>query len=185
MRTRRRATIHELRLAVDSLPHATRVAMLAGIRSNDIIAGAYSDQNGICPMLAAHRAGGRTSFISFAQAWDAFAFRGERPKSARRATDRELLILATHLRASLLADEAPALDLADAIAEHHELLAHRAAGRRERPADRRPHPAARHRAGESRTRRCWAPRRIPRRGRERERERTPDAYLSRGGTGRD
>ncbi len=26
-------------------------------------------------MLAAHRAGGRTSFISFAEAWDRFAFR--------------------------------------------------------------------------------------------------------------
>ena len=27
-------------------------------------------------MLAAHRAGGRTNAISFARAWDRFAFRG-------------------------------------------------------------------------------------------------------------
>ena len=57
--------------------------MLEGIRANEIIVGAYSDRDGgVCPMLAAHRCGGRTSFISFARAWDAFAG----VKRARRAT---------------------------------------------------------------------------------------------------
>ena len=60
--------------------------MLEGIRANEIIVGAYTDEDGICPMLAAHRAGGRTNFISFAKAWDRFAFRGARgtPGPARR-----------------------------------------------------------------------------------------------------
>jgi hypothetical protein len=109
MRQRRRATIDDLRLAIDSLPRATRIAMLEGIQSSEIIAGAYSDANGICPMLAAHRAGGRTSCISFADAWDRFAFRGVRKPSPRRATARELLVLRSHLEASLLEDEAPVL----------------------------------------------------------------------------
>ena len=96
--------------------------MLDGIRTNQIIVGAYSDQGGICPMLAAHRAGGRTSFIAFARAWDGFAFRGTKVQRARRASDRELLVLRTHLEASLLQDEAPVSDLAGAITEHRALI---------------------------------------------------------------
>jgi hypothetical protein len=99
--------------------------MLEGIRSNEIIVGAYTGDGGICPMLAAHRAGGRTSFISFSRAWDRFAFRGARVRVARRATDRELLVLRTHLEASLLEDEGPAPELATAMAEHRELIARR------------------------------------------------------------
>jgi hypothetical protein len=125
MRTRRRATIQELRQAIDCLPATTRTAMLDGIRSNEIIVGAYTDGDGVCPMLAAHRAGGRTNFIGFAKAWDRFAFTGSRVRLARRATDREVLILKTHLEASLLADEGPAPDLAAAMAEHRDLLARR------------------------------------------------------------
>jgi hypothetical protein len=125
MRERQRATIQELRLAIECLPRHTRVAMLEGIRSNDIIVGAYTNGSGICPMLAAHRAGGRTDFISFAKAWDRFAFRGTRKQAARRATERELLILRTHLEASLLEDEGPAEDLRAAMAEHRELVARR------------------------------------------------------------
>src|SRR5436305_4783852 len=106
MRTRRNATIYELRLAIDCLPRETKVAMLQGIRANPIIVGAYTSRDGICPMLAAHRAGGRTSFISFAKAWDRFAFRSARERLARRATDRELLVLRSHLEASLL-EEVP------------------------------------------------------------------------------
>ena len=83
----RRRTIDDLRLAVECLPRATRVAMLEGLASNDIIVGAYSNGDGICPMLAAHRAGGRTSFIGFAEAWDRFAARSgahqTRPASER------------------------------------------------------------------------------------------------------
>lgn len=134
MRTRRRATIEDLRVAVDCLPRSTRTAMLEGIRNNAIIAGAYTDPRGICPMLAAHRAGGRTSAISFARAWDRFAFRGARVSGPRRATARELLVLRSHLEASLLAEEAPELDLAAAIASHRALAEARVA-RRERPGD--------------------------------------------------
>src|SRR5438270_13316764 len=122
MRTRRQATIENLRRAIDSLPRATRIAMLDGIRQNDIIAGAYTDDGGICPMLAAFRAGGRASCISFAKAWDAFAFRGARSRLARRATRREMLVLTSHLEASLLEDGGATSDLRAAITQHWELV---------------------------------------------------------------
>jgi hypothetical protein len=112
----RRSPIDDLRLAIDCLPARTRTAMLQGIAQNEIIVGAYSDRDGgVCPMLAAHRCGGRTSFISFARAWDAFAG----VKRARRATDREIRVLRTCLEASLAAEQdAPPSDLGLAIAEH-------------------------------------------------------------------
>lgn len=100
--------------------------MLEGIRNNEIVAGAYTHGEGICPMLAAHRAGGRTSFIGFARAWDRFAFREtRRGRDARRATERELLILRTHLEASLLDDDAPTGDLGAAIHGHRAIQARR------------------------------------------------------------
>src|SRR5437764_7573445 len=111
MRTRRQATIEDLRLAVRCLPLSTRIAMLEGLRSNEIIVGAYSSDGGICPMLAAHRAGGRTSMISFARAWDRFALSGGRRARPRRATPRELRVLVAHLEASLLEDELPQTEL--------------------------------------------------------------------------
>jgi hypothetical protein len=111
---RRRSSINDLRLAIDCMPVRTRIAMLEGIRSNDIIVGAYTDRKGgVCPMLAAHRCGGRTDFLSFAHAWDRFTRAGKR---ARLATEREVTILESHLEASLLADEQ--IDLASAIADH-------------------------------------------------------------------
>lgn len=119
---KRQATIEDLRRAIDGLPRDTRVAMLEGIRQNDIIAGAYADHGGICPMLAAYRAGGRAGCISFAKAWDAFAFRGARRRLARRATRRELLVLTCHLEASLLDDDPATTDLGTAIAQHEELV---------------------------------------------------------------
>jgi hypothetical protein len=104
--------------------------MLEGIRSNAIIVGGYTDgKGGVCPMLAAHRSGGRTSFIYFAKAWDRYGRAGRR---ARRATERELRILTTHLEASLLEDSGAAPDLARAMAEHRDLLA-RQGGVPERP----------------------------------------------------
>ena len=134
MRTRRSTTIQQLRLTIDCLPRQTKVAMLEGIRTNEIIVGAYTHRDGICPMLAAHRAGGRTNFISFARAWDRLAFGdASRRRSARRATERELRILRTHLEASLLEDEGAALDLGAAIAEHRKLAA--SAPPRARPGD--------------------------------------------------
>lgn len=136
MRTRRKASISELRRTIDALPLRTREAMLEGIRENEIILGAYaSDDGGVCPMLAAHRQGGRTTAEAFARTWDSFgAVRGRR---ARRATRRELLILTTHLEASVLAESArdPSLDLALAIAEHRRLRARSA-----RPESRRHDP---------------------------------------------
>ena len=101
--------------------------MLDGIENNDIIVGAYADGRGICPMLAAHRAGGRTSLISFAHAWDRFAFRDSRSKAARRATEREMRVLRAQLQASLLDEDVPAAELQAALAEHRELVAQRSA----------------------------------------------------------
>jgi hypothetical protein len=122
MRRSRRSTIEDLRLAIDCLPVRTRQAMLAGVRNNEIIVGAYSDRDGgVCPMLAAHRHGGRTDFVSFAHAWDRFAG----GKRARRATDRELAVLVAHLEASLMADEQ--LDLGGAVADHQTLARERRA----------------------------------------------------------
>jgi len=151
MRTRRRESIDDLRLAIARLPRRTRVAMLEGIERNPIIVGAYTNDEGICPMLAAHRAGGRTDFISFAKAWDRFAFRGVRRRVARRATERELLILRTHLEASLLADDGPAPDLRAAMAEHRELMT------------RKPRPGDPDRSRELRARPGWAWMRVFRR----------------------
>src|SRR3954469_14591432 len=130
--SRARSPIEDLRLAIDCLPVRTRRAMLAGIRSNEIIVGAYADRaGGVCPMLAAHRCGGRTSFVSFAHAWDRFA--GSR--KARRATARELRILEGQLEASLLAEDP--LDLAAAIAAHEALRAKAARPVSEPPAPHR------------------------------------------------
>src|SRR6476469_7008467 len=84
-----RAPIEDLRRTIDCLPLRTREAMLRGIREDDIIVGAYQTRGGNCPMLAAHRRGGRTSFLSFARAWDRFAA----ARSPRRATARELRVL--------------------------------------------------------------------------------------------
>ena len=141
MRRRRRATIEDLRLAIDCLPRTTRVAMLEGIRDNEIIVGAYSDSGGVCPMLAAHRAGGRTNLIAFARAWDRFAFGGSRVERPRPATARELLILKTHLEASVMEDEMPRSELGRAIAEHRELQSERQSrGERARAQRRKPGP---------------------------------------------
>jgi hypothetical protein len=181
MRTRRGATIQELRLAIDSLPRDTRIAMLEGVRSNDIIAGAYSAHGGICPMLAAHRAGGRTTCIAFARAWDRFAFADVRRARARRATRRELLVLTSHLRASLLEERGPAPDLSTAIREHRELVANRPD--RDRPHQARPGDA--YRSPELRQRPGWAWLRVMRRYDEYERAltalRTEPAVADRAG----
>jgi hypothetical protein len=120
MRRRARDPITRLQTAIDCLPEHTRRAMLDGVRANTIVVGAYTDgRGGICPMLAAHRNGGRTSFLSFARAWDAFA----RTESVRRATPRELRVLDDLLVASLAEDLDGASDLAAAIAEHKASVA--------------------------------------------------------------
>src|SRR5215218_7919551 len=115
MRRRARDPITRLQTAIDCLPERTRRAMLDGVRANTIVVGAYTDgRGGICPMLAAHRNGGRTSFLSFARAWDGFA----RAECVRPATARELKVLEDLLEASLADDLEGASDLAAAIAEH-------------------------------------------------------------------
>jgi hypothetical protein len=76
--------------AVARLPFDARHAMLAALRDDELIVGAYADRHGrVCPMLAAHRRGARWDVGDFPRAWDAFA-RARRP---RRATARELEIL--------------------------------------------------------------------------------------------
>jgi hypothetical protein len=106
-RLMRRRPARDLRISIDCLPLETRRAMLEGIHANRIIVGAYTDrQGGICPMLAAHRNGGRTSLASFARAWDRYTGARRRPRSA---TDREITTLRAMLEASITLDETPSL----------------------------------------------------------------------------
>src|SRR5215207_7613258 len=103
----RRRPARDLRTAIDCLPIETRKAMLTGVEANRIIVGAYTDRKGgVCPMLAAHRNGGRTSLASFAHAWDRYTGARGRP---RTATERELHTLTAMLEASIALDELPAL----------------------------------------------------------------------------
>ena len=132
MRNRRRHSadaVERLRLAIDCMPVATREAMLAGVRGNErVIAGAYVDSSGgVCPMLAAHRRGARTDFISFARTWDRFARAG---RESRPATERELRILVTQLEDSLA--QSTGLELDEAIKEHHALRSRTLRARLER-----------------------------------------------------
>jgi hypothetical protein len=103
MATSVRTPAARLRATVDALPRRTRVAMLEGIERNRIVVGAYTDPSsgGICPMLAAHRSGGRTNVASFARAWDAFTG----AKRPRLATRRETRALRAYLEMSLLTDD--------------------------------------------------------------------------------
>jgi hypothetical protein len=89
-------------MAVDRLPRRTKQAMLRGIATNRIIVGAYVDpkSGGICPMLAAHRNGGRTDVAAFARAWDEYT----NPRRPRRATRREVAKLRSLLEISLNED---------------------------------------------------------------------------------
>ena len=113
MRSKRQRRIDDLRRAIDCLPERTKTAMLDGIAANTIIVGAYTDRRGgVCPMLAAHRHGGRTNLLAFARAWDRFCS----AKEPRTATERELSVLKAHLEASMLGYE-PTM-FGDAIRDH-------------------------------------------------------------------
>jgi hypothetical protein len=122
MRKSRRDPARRLRAAVDRLPQHTREAMLRGISTNRIIVGAYVDRRsgGICPMLAAHRNGGRTSVASFARAWDEYTG----AKRPRRATSREVNALRALLNQSLdvdpIIDRTPIAELAARIRAERE-----------------------------------------------------------------
>lgn len=123
--------------------------MLRGIENGPIIVGAYSDRasGGICPMLAAHRNGGRTDLSSFARAWDCFAG----AKGARLATDRELRALRSYLEISLVDEEGAVESLADAAAR---LRSERAASRAAAP--ERTLTGERDRSAELRGREGWS-----------------------------
>jgi hypothetical protein len=115
MRRRDRNPAERLRLAVQALPRPTRDAMLRGIASNRIVVGAYVDRDsgGICPMLAAHRNGGRTSLASFARAWDRYTG----AKRPRVATRRELHTLRSLLESTLVDDLGDGGSIAAAAAQ--------------------------------------------------------------------
>jgi hypothetical protein len=165
MRRRDRDPVQRLRLAVEALPRRTREAMLRGIDSNPIIVGSYVDSSsgGICPMLAAHRNGGRTSLASFARAWDRYTA----ARRARLATRRELRTLRALLVASLAGDldAVGSGSIAEAAARIRAERAELAARERVRETagaeleDERPRlreTGERHRAAELRTRLRWA-----------------------------
>lgn len=98
---KRRNNAERLRNSVNAMPGDTKEAMLRGIRSNRVIVGAYVDKRGgVCPMLAAHRNGGRTNFGTFARAWDAFT--GANQRKPRRASRREVRALEGYLEMALL-----------------------------------------------------------------------------------
>jgi hypothetical protein len=80
------------------LPIETKQAMLVGLENETIVTGAYTHDGGICPMLAAHRRGGRTDRESFAKSWDRYTGADK----GRRASEREIRTLRTMLEASLL-----------------------------------------------------------------------------------
>ena len=128
--------------------------MLRGIETNRIIVGAYVDSQsgGICPMLAAHRNGARTSVANFARAWDTYT----QAKKPRRATRREVRTLRALLEWSLDIDTSLATgSLAEAAAQ---IRAEREQFRCASPAPKRT-PAdtgERHRGRELRLSRDWA-----------------------------
>ena len=161
-RRKARNPAQRLRTAVDAMPRRTRIAMLTGINENQIVVGAYSDRDsgGICPMLAAHRNGGRTSLASFARSWDRFT-NARRP---RLATEREVRTLRSYIEMSLLRDE-QGTDSVTALAagiraERQEAAARATGGERpaasEKAAKPRLDTGERHRAREFRHRRFWS-----------------------------
>lgn len=155
----RRRPARDLRIAIDCLPLQTRRAMLDGVMANRIIVGAYTDRSGgICPMLAAHRNGGRTSLASFARSWDRFTG-ASRP---RLATEREVRTLRSYIEMSLLREE-QGTESVSALANEIRAERREAAARAAKAAAS-PEPARkprrdtgeRHRGRELRNSRFWA-----------------------------
>lgn len=130
---RPRRPANELRIAVECLPIETKRAMLDGVETSPIIVGAYTDRSGgVCPMLAAHRSGGRTSFSSFARAWDRYTHAGN---GARPATERELSTLRSMLETGLASDEQTSAEFEAVIAEHSAARERSATGREQDAGD--------------------------------------------------
>jgi hypothetical protein len=92
----RRNPAERLRNAVAALPQHTKEAMLRGIRGND-------KRGGVCPMLAAHRNGGRTNMGTFARAWDEYT--GADAKKPRRASFREVNTLQNYLEMAMIGED--------------------------------------------------------------------------------
>jgi hypothetical protein len=105
------------------MPQGTREAMLEAVENDRIIVGAYTDSDGgVCPMLAAHRNGGRTDLASFAHAWDHYT----KARKPRPASQRELRTLKAMLEESIvLEDELDTTDFKQVIAEHTAAKARR------------------------------------------------------------
>jgi hypothetical protein len=119
MATPREQARAELRRSLDVLPERTRKAMLVGLGNNTVITGAFAaSKNGACPMMAAHREGGRTSCCTFPEAWDKFTGVHGR-HIIREATPYEVQILCEEIEASLM--PLPNL-LSEAIAEHQAIV---------------------------------------------------------------
>jgi hypothetical protein len=92
--------------------------MLVGLQNNTVITGAFAGSGGICPMMAAHREGGRTTCVSFPEAWDKFT--GVYGRAiCRPATEYEVAQLRAEIEQSLVPHTSP---LAEAIAEHTAMV---------------------------------------------------------------
>src|SRR5436190_3445598 len=138
---KRRNNAQRLRNAVYAMPSHTKEAMLRGIRTNRVIIGAYVDKRGgVCPMLAAHRNGGRTNFGTFARAWDAFTDANRR--KPRRASRREVRTLEGYLEMALTregtspgAEPLPERPLAEAVREIQATPRHLAAAEAQETSD--------------------------------------------------
>jgi hypothetical protein len=142
-RSRHRKHAQDLRRAIDCLPRGTREAMVDSLGDQRIIVGAYTDgDGGVCPMLAAHRNGGRTNLASFARAWDRYTG----ASTMRAASDRELRTLRAMLEASLYYED-NATELGEAAAEHRELVEDRAERERLDTGERDRTPELRRRHG--------------------------------------
>lgn len=119
MARRKRTATERLRNAVQALPRHTKEAMLRGIRSGRVITGGYTDgDGGACPMLSAHRNGGRTDMGTFARAWDEFT--GTPTGKPREATAREIAMLRHYLERALVDDPGGERSLAEEVREVQE-----------------------------------------------------------------
>ena len=114
-RRRQRRSSERLRRVIARMPEGSRRAMLDSVRSDEILVGAYTSRGGgVCPMLGAHRRGGRCDLGEFARAWDRFT--GVKTGRARPAQERERLTLEAMLADSLALDAGPS-DLGRVVAE--------------------------------------------------------------------
>lgn len=163
---RRRRPAQELRATIDRLPLEVRQAVLDGIESQRIIAGAHADGvGGVCPMVAADvrwqgiSRGSVERAQEAARAWDRYA---EATGAWHPATKRQLLALRAMLEASILEQSTGTeIPLSEAIAEHRRVSTsrHRSAEAQPvaEPTSRpRPDSGERDRTSELRDRAGWS-----------------------------